>query len=94
MSHTPTPWRVHQNQATIAVVGGNDIKVCSIRKSVVDHLNGRPMSDASLIAAAPQLLAALKAYVDYDTELSTHGERDLGHEYRLMEQGRAAIGDL
>ena len=57
--HTPGPWHVHQSKLgtvlspkdeTVALVGGD--------------VDGSPVANARLIAAAPALLAALEAILD------------------------------
>lgn len=64
-THTPGPWRLVQHPVNLHVVGGpNDTTVCLVRLSIVPQLNERPMADACLIAAAPDLLAALQAAVE------------------------------
>ena len=75
MGHTPGPWRLHKwggdltGDDTIDVLAAGDLEVCALRPTYDD--NGQPerpmatiLADARLIAAAPQLLAALNQVLD------------------------------
>jgi hypothetical protein len=59
--HTPGPWKFHKQARTIAIfTASNADTVASVPISqIVD--NTRREADARLIAAAPELLEALKA---------------------------------
>jgi hypothetical protein len=54
MSHTPGPWMVHAEDRRAVVDSGGVCVVADVRSY-------RDTDDARLIAAAPDLLAALKA---------------------------------
>jgi hypothetical protein len=55
MSHTPGPWQVMDSKTLLHIERQEDgVHVCSMPKI--------RMADAQLIAAAPDLLAALKRY--------------------------------
>jgi len=59
MSHTPGPWRVSSKSKYL--VRTDKYRVCQVFKSSADaSLNKQAVADAQLIAAAPELLNALK----------------------------------
>lgn len=59
MSHTPGPWRVSSKSKYL--VRTDKYRVCQVFKSSADpSLNKQAVADAQLIAAAPELLSALK----------------------------------
>ncbi len=69
--HTPGPWNIDSMKAGSWFVStGNDWSVCS-RLSTVEHMEQQSYANARLIAAAPELLAALKILCDDDA--SYHG---------------------
>lgn len=52
-THTATPYRAVAYNSTIAIHGGpNDVKVATVPKSIVEHLNGRSIADAAFIVKA------------------------------------------
>lgn len=62
MTHTPGPWEVRPGHAevfgpAIYAPSSHDLEPLA----AVDHLSTNPVEDARLIAAAPDLLAAIKA---------------------------------
>lgn len=95
--HTPGPWTVWQakpeHSDTIGILahpnGGLSSPLIAIinqteRKDFTRPLN--PLADAQLIAAAPELLEALKRCVEY------LGHNDCGQDGVIaLEHGRAAI---
>ena len=94
--HTPGPWVVHPTAHHPAVrsVGTSDTgprRICT-----VGSMNGNPVDkkNARLIAAAPDMLAALQGYVDaFEHHLitNTNGARDFDFTGHIAAQARAAI---
>lgn len=87
--HTPGPWAV-----TDCAIGGPSVTagksvIADIRTFGGVHVNGeqntKTLANASLIAAAPDLLDALEALADYVDE------RSGDNECRPLENARAAI---
>jgi len=63
MGHTPGPWKLeHWGDCEIDVYGGEDTLVCTLRGGST-HPDDDSEPDAAIIAAAPDMLAALKAAV-------------------------------
>ena len=56
--HTPPPWHVQPMANGTRVLGGS-------RHRVVAHVPARREEDARLIAAAPEMLEAIKCAIDY-----------------------------
>lgn len=62
-THTPGPWKVYSSAApnypaTVAFMdGANEMTICDVTETGAQH--------ARLIAAAPDLLAALKSVVEF-----------------------------
>jgi hypothetical protein len=89
--HTPAPWKVSDDTDGVWVSGSdpNANVICDIVGRAYDHktgeitITGEDIANANLIAAAPELLAALQAFVDYH---ATDYE-----DIPEMEQARAAI---
>lgn len=69
-NHTPAPWKkiIAQPGTMLEVVSENNEYVCSL-------LGGEEHKQANgrLIAAAPELLEALRAMIDMATDNRTHG---------------------
>jgi hypothetical protein len=64
MSHTPGPWTLEfWGDREIDVYSGEDTLVCSLRGGST-HPDDDSDADANLIAAAPDLLAALREVAD------------------------------
>lgn len=89
--HTPGPWQLAINDPTLVLTEAVDAKgdafmiadgLCSEGCAAEEHF-----ANCRLIAAAPELLAACKAYSDY-CDPTTIGEPVL---IRIREQIRAAI---
>jgi hypothetical protein len=58
--HTPGPWWLYANESPIVIRGGqgdDEIHVCTVN---APWSNAQALADARLIAAAPDLLEALK----------------------------------
>ena len=60
-AHTPTPWRVYGPTARDATIQVGSVSLNGTGDYVAEVF---AMKDAALIAAAPDLLAALKAMLD------------------------------
>jgi hypothetical protein len=93
-THTPSPWRARRLNASHGIYTSNGTKVCTVPASNFANIDQRRAADARLIAAAPELLAALKLA----TESLAGGLWDYGpgqdeHERcnEVIEQLRAAI---
>jgi hypothetical protein len=99
-SYTAAPWIIYdqrnKNRGGI-YIHGNDIyksKICTIHP--IDCGNN-PLADARLIAAAPELLEALKSVADYlktraDAEYSPNSSAPTGNdEMRLLVEIEQAI---
>lgn len=78
MTHTPGPWTVEGLQQNVRV-SGYRIVGCGTTVALVVAGTGRAKETANLIAAAPDMLEALKKI---DTELSQH--RDVGLKGPIM----------
>lgn len=63
-THTPGPWTLAEATATIPIKGANGKTVASVRYGPTD------LDDARLIAAAPELLAACEAWIDWRERLA------------------------
>ena len=72
--HTPGPWRVSKDTQSVV---SRDAYICRARMMRM----GQGVANAHLIAAAPDLLEALKAIVAFNTPLPCG----------LLEEARAAI---
>ena len=59
MNHTPGPWRISSKSKYL--VKTDEYRICQVFRSTIDpSLNEQAEADARLIAAAPDLLEALK----------------------------------
>lgn len=87
---TPGPWRLDQMLVTSFFA---QVPIAEIRCSM--HPKGTPEANAQLIAAAPELLEACKAGLDWLTRLEELGANisigDVADEQPTFEQLRAAI---
>ena len=60
-AHTPGPWQVHNNPAhTGLTIVSTNLEISKL-PALVGYTNGCNWPDANLIAAAPEMLAALIA---------------------------------
>lgn len=69
--HTPGPWEVGQNSQKTWVQGVGNLVGCHLRNCDRKHRN----NNARLIAAAPELLAALLAMIEGDKEAIADADR-------------------
>lgn len=78
MAHTPGPWAVrwHNGLRTAIIEAGGERLACNIKNS-----------DADLMAAAPDLLAALRELVHYDDGSSEPG----AYGYEVLQRCKAVI---
>lgn len=89
-SFTPGPWRANESHDYIEPTGGSPI-ICEFDK--IDPVfalgDDERIANAHLIAAAPELLAALEQFVQAcDTAPPVHF---IGHIVKACEVARAAI---
>lgn len=84
MTHTPGPWHWHPTSAEpFSLMGANgqdviravDGHVYSEHSSDAATIDIHTEADANLIAAAPDMLAALKLIADWDKAPITHEHR-------------------
>ena len=88
MPHTPGPWYVGKygdNDSDVCAEGGP--LICSLRGGAADACDHTADDDARLIAAAPELLAALRELVQYDDGSSDEGS----YGYEVLGRCKAAI---
>lgn len=90
-THTPGPWKAYDATAGTHIVAENeegDARVAYVKVCLADFSPKAQQANARLIAAAPELLAALEALV---------GEADLGEvdlddgDRTKLDNARAAI---
>jgi len=90
MKHTPGPWVATHADGNDLIVKSGDIEVvagCGWRGP--PYMRGNPDADARLIAAAPDLLAALQALAYGELILPMVSERE--QRRQLQEMAFAAI---
>jgi citrate lyase beta subunit len=96
-THTPGPWKVSALDAR--TIGPSRLLVCADSGGEVPQLQGVAIvtlrtgeteANARVIAAAPELLAALKA-AEADLDAALHGRRPPMHPLELGKLYRAAI---
>lgn len=72
MTHTPGPWRVHSEHADRIIVNGccvYQVRDMTTEDGFAGNGYGKPNPvDVQLMAAAPDLLAALKAHLPWREE--------------------------
>jgi hypothetical protein len=92
--HTPGPWTVDYTDDYLRIYAG-DLLIAEVNGST-EHIEVRGLDEetteanAWLIAAAPDLLAALERILARVETLNLFTER--GEDAKLVEQGCAAIG--
>lgn len=90
MQHTPGPWRIDEEQGQPYVIDEQDAGVCTVWRQPLDPPEWADAS-ARLIAAAPDLLAALEsvqsAMLARDTDKSDAARF---HRYTLVSRDVAA----
>ena len=83
--HTPGPWEVaYLDKNGQSVVKAEHIEVCTCWHHCVGSIEKEMHANARLIAAAPDMLAALQA-------MSAHYSGSLDHQPAYVKLGRAAI---
>lgn len=61
--HTPGPWYTRRGDSVVHVMAGSICLTATCTKSYYEHFDDEDLANATLIAAAPDLLAALQAAV-------------------------------
>jgi hypothetical protein len=100
--HTPGVWFVDKDESDFTVSSEHGQIICCamsaddfpcLEEGTEDHMDAEARANARLIAAAPDLLAALKALADAHVELYTSegGRRDTAECLAEMLEARAAI---
>jgi len=88
MAHTPGPWTVHAWGDKSYEINAALDTVCNVPGFDDDTVDaGNAEANASLIAAAPELLAALKELVAYDD--GSNDPEDYGYE--VLQRCKATI---
>lgn len=80
--HTPGPWQAQREGELARLFGGPDGRF-------VARVEGASAADARLIAAAPELLEALQAFMALDRTFSTICDAHLEEEAAKRPLGRA-----
>jgi hypothetical protein len=73
--HTPAPWHLHKSESDFVIVhsdGENRSHVAKLFDSTLCEEHGSISANARLIAAAPDLLNALKALMQRSTKDAEH----------------------
>ena len=99
MNHTPGPWRyspAHKDIISMANVGRDDL-ICDVRGS--EHGSVIPSeANAQLIAAAPELVAALKRLSDeYENQQGQFGSDYIWKKYEdagAIEEARRVLDKI
>ncbi len=65
VNRTPSPWAVVNSRKEFIVTGNDGLYDVAIVRNIGNHGNHGNLANAQLIAAAPDLLAALKECADY-----------------------------
>lgn len=87
-NHTPGPWFNNDTQLDIRPIKDG---LLGDPVALVSHTNPNGKADASLIAASPDLLDALKAFVAPWNEGRRFQDMDVDDVLRLQERANAAI---
>ena len=89
--HTPGQWAYHNTPTPFIHVAAGGLPICQIYTSTAHGQSmGEQFANARLIAAAPELLAALQALVGWeDAEIKHFGAT--GPDDWIMADARAAI---
>lgn len=98
--HTPGPWEEGYKQKIIQIVDGHQLPpkmLIAIHRANFSGPGNTPFAyvtnkeDACLIAAAPELLEALKNVLDVVWDNANSPERHADDNYNAFEKVRAAI---
>ena len=86
MAHTPAPWRMEEdeNGDTWIRIPGHDLHICNAEGSCRECY-----ANVRLIAAAPDLLAALKRIADWQEIVAEYGSA--GAQQQIREIAHAAV---
>ena len=94
MTHTPGPWRVHSEHADRIIVNGccvYQVRDMTTEEGFAGNGYGQPNpNDVRLMAAAPDLLAALRAA--HDALDYAQAQVDSENDAHRLRQWRAQIG--
>ena len=97
-AHTPGPWTVHDHAPWSVWTGDTQIASCRwydepmVLGAYCEGDSERAQANARLIAAAPELLAALDTVVGQVWDLDVYGEEEMRARMRRIGQlARAAI---
>ena len=89
MEHTPGPWQYAFEGGTVAfIVEADGTTVCKLSTTLNSTAHSALPANARLIAAAPDLLAALEVMVK---AFKTYAPENEGSEYNCVTAARAAI---
>lgn len=89
MTHTPGPWTCRTKDGCISrYVEGNGITVAEVWSDGTSDDGAEFAANARLIAAAPDLLAALQPLLDYAVDPAQWSKSDLS---RFIDAGSEAI---
>jgi hypothetical protein len=83
-AHTPGPWHAVKNSLNHGIYDADGNNVAGVKGSSIALHDRRHAADAALIAAAPDLLAALRA-------VDAHYSGSLDHQPAYVRLARAAI---
>ena len=100
-SHTPGPWRAlpakdftYENGKALKVASANPSHHSDFKFTAIvygDMVDGRCEADAALIAAAPDLLAALENAANVLAGIATGDLKSIGKDSHALMQARAAL---
>jgi len=89
IQHTPGPWHIGKRAADVAIYGHKGEEVAKILDFFNDDEENK--ANACLIAAAPELLAALKVLIDCAADLDQSGTPNGMKNCYALAKSRAAI---
>lgn len=90
INHTPGPWKLDALDRTLVLSAANEEYIADVKTG-----NERDCPDATLIAAAPALFAALVRMLEqHDAQMFICGDDDRAAVYSMLNQARAALSTL